>query len=220
MTTQPVARIAQEIPYTCQFASPDLVAAFLQEGRPLDTDPNWAAYGADSPAAYAFWASRACGVVCVKMVVEGLGGRMQSVMAWVEAGLAADGYLTEQRAERPVEKGWKHEALAEMVRREGLEAELVSGLEVPDVTGLIRAGRCLMASVSSELGEGQDTPITRQNGHVVVVYGYERYDDGLTSLLLHNPSGRTAGLRAGARVPAARFAQAFSGRGIAIGPSN
>lgn len=218
MTQPSITRVSFDIPYTCQFASADLVSAFLTDGQPLESDPNWADYGVATPADYAHWAMRSCGVVCVKMAIEGLGGPDRSIMEWIEAGLALDGYLTERRAERPVEKGWKHGALAELARLEGLSAELVSGLGMANVVALIRTDRCFLASVSPEIGEGNDAPITRRNGHIVVIYGFEADVGGNpTHLLLHNPSGRSEALRAGARVPVGRFAEAFSGRGIAIG---
>ena len=210
MTAPRVIRVSYPVPYTCQFTSPELVADFLFGGRPLETDPHWADYGASTPDDYAHWAMRSCGVVCVKMVVEGLGGPVQSVMDWIEAGLALDGYLTGQRAERPVEIGWKHSALAELARAHGCRAELLSGLNVGDLAALVRSDRCLLASVSSEIGEGVDLPITRRNGHIVVVHGYEQAgDDDLTHLFVHNPSGRSPASRRDARLPVARFAEAF-----------
>ena len=38
MTTVHVIRVSYPVPYTCQFASPDLVGEFLENGRPLQTD--------------------------------------------------------------------------------------------------------------------------------------------------------------------------------------
>jgi hypothetical protein len=204
------------VPYICQFASPTLVKAFIDGERALESDPEWAAYGADSPVEYAHWALRSCGVVCVKMAVDGLTGIDSGpVMAWVRAGLALGGYLAEQRADRRVEIGWKHAALAQLAHEGGCEAALAQGLSLGDLAACVGAGRIVIASVSSEIGEG--LPITRNNGHLVVVYGVEiGGEGGVEAVILHNPSGRTAALQAGARVPAGRFIEAFSGRGIII----
>jgi hypothetical protein len=204
------------VPYICQFASPTLVRAFIDGGRALESDPNWAAYGADSPAEYAHWALRACGVVCVKMAVDGLTGADSGpVMSWVRAGLALDGYLAERRADRRVEIGWKHSALARLAVDRGCKAKLAQGLSLDDLAAHVGAGKIVIASVSSEIGE--DVPITRSSGHLVVVYGVEIGVDGeVEAVILHNPSGRTAALQAGARLPAGRFRQAFSRRGIII----
>ena len=209
--------VSYPVPYTCQFASPALVAAFVHGERPIESDPSWASYGARSPEEYAHWALRSCGVVCVKMAVEGLSGRSHgTVMDWVGAGLELDGYLRERRRERPVEKGWKHAALAELARRRGYHAELAADLTLSDLSGHIRADRLIIASVSSELGE--DAPLTRRAGHLILLYGYHTDRFGLiTHLIAHNPSGRTEALRQGARIPAARFEQGFSGRGIVVG---
>lgn len=215
----PDLTVSYPVPYTCQFASPELVHAFLHGERALETDPNWAAYGASSPQEYAHWALRACGVVCVKMAVEGLTGqRAGPAMDWVRAGLAADGYLTEQRPDRPVEKGWKHTALARLARDHGLHACLISELALSDLVAHIRADRVIIASVTSELGE--DGPLTRRSGHLVLVTGVAIDGKGgaIEAVIVHNPSGRTPDLQANARIPTARFAQGFSGRGIVIGP--
>lgn len=208
------------MPYVCQFASPALVRAFVDGGRSPETDPAWATYGAESPQEYAHWALRACGVVCVKMVAEALGGEASgSVMEWVRAGLAVDGYLAElrpDRPERPVEKGWKHGALAQLLSDAGYDAQPAAGMTLDDLVTHIRAGRLVIASVSSELGEG--IPLTRRSGHLVVVFGVIVGNDGQVShVILHNPSGRSRALRQAARIPAGRFAQGFSGRGIVAG---
>jgi hypothetical protein len=215
----PILTVSYPVPYTCQFASPNLVWAFIHEGKPLEDDPRWAEYGAADPAEYAHWARRSCGVVCVKMAVEALiGDSPRSVIEWIQAGLAIDGYLTRLRADRPgerIELGWKHDALVQLAADRGVEAGRVEGLTLADVAAHIQADRLLIASVTSELGE--DDPLTRNSGHLVLIYGVELDEAGeVTSVILHNPSGRTTPLQAGARLPADRFSQGFSGRAISL----
>ncbi len=128
-----------------------------------------------------------------------------------------DGYLAELRTERPVEKGWTHAALAQLAAGHGLRAAQASDLTLDDLVEHLRADRLIIASVSSELGEGG--PLTRRNGHLVLVTGAALDGQGrVEAVIAHNPSGRTAALQASARIPAARFAEGFSGRGIVIGP--
>jgi hypothetical protein len=217
MTTLTVSR---PIPYACQFASPGLVWAFIHDGRDLATDPRWPEYGARTAQEYAHWTLRSCGVVCVKMAVEGLMGLSpRPAMDWVREGLAMDGYLAERRQERAVEIGWKHAALADLARAHGCTAELASGLTPDAIAGHIRADRVVIASVTSELGE--DAPITRQNGHLVVIYGVLVHAAGhVEAVIAHNPSGRRPAMRAGAILPVERFMEGFSGRGIVIGGGN
>lgn len=213
----PKITVSYSIPYICQFASPDLVADFVYDRFPLESDPRWAEYGAQSPEEYAHWAKRSCGVVCVKMAVEGITQQgSRSIMSWVRQGLSLDGYLTEIRADRPVEKGWKHASLAELAQANGCSSKLVAELTIGGLAEHVRQDRLVIASVSSELGE--DGPITRSSGHLVVVYGMEVREGGeIKGVRLHNPSGRSPMLQAEALIPAARFVAAFSGRGITIG---
>ncbi len=209
--------VSHPIPYACQFASPEHVWEFINKTRDLTSDPRWEEYGAASPDEYRYWALRSCGVVCVKMAVEGVAGiAPRPAMDWVHEGLAIGGYLAEIRKDRPVEVGWKHSALAGLARRHGLHAELAAGITLEGVADHLGTDRLIIASVTSELGE--DAPITRHNGHLVVVFGAVLDGGGeVESVIAHNPSGRRPELQAGAKIPAARFMEGFSGRGIVIG---
>jgi hypothetical protein len=155
------------------------------------------------------------------MAVEGiLGGAPRPVMTWVQEGLAINGYLTElrpDRPDRPVEKGWKHASLAELALRHGCTAEMIRDVTADELAAHVRAGRLVIASVTSEMGE--EGEITRNSGHLVLVIGVGIDDAGRVSeIIVHNPSGRTAALQSRARIPVERFTRGFSGRGIAIGP--
>jgi hypothetical protein len=190
--------VSYAVSYVCQFTSPDLVADFIYERRPLEADPRWREYGAQSLEEYAHRSRRSCVVVCVKMAVEAITRQeAKPIMEWVQAGLLVGGYLTEIREDRPVEKGWKHASLAEMAGRNSCSAKLISESAIADLAEYIRSDRLIIASVSSELGEAG--PITRNSGHLVVVYAVEVNDHGgVTHIRLHNPSGRSPQLQASA----------------------
>ena len=211
--------IPYTIPYTCQFASRDRVREFVAERRLLLSDGLWADYGADSPNEYAHWSLRSCGVVCVKMVIEGLGGERRSVMDYVHEGLAIEGYLTTIRDDRPdqiVEIGWKHSALAQLIRNAGYDARLIAEIGLDDICAHLEAGGILIGSVTSQLGEVGVEP-TRQSGHLVVVVGFSLDEsEEVESVIIHNPSGRTRRLQESAPIPVERFMAGFSGRGIVI----
>lgn len=212
--------VPYNVPYVCQFASRELVQNFINKTQSLETDPRWAHYGAATPQEYAHWALRSCGVVCVKMAVDGLSGADSgSVMDWVKKGLAIDGYLTGVRPDRPdqrVEYGWKHDALAQLAINAGYRAVLASDLKIDDTKNITNAGSLLIASVSSQLGE-LDAPVTRSSGHLVVILGVSANDTGqATHVILHNPSGRTQVMQETAQIPVERFRVGFSGRGIIV----
>ena len=219
IVSMPLLTVSCDVPYHCQFASADRVRDLINGDLALTDDPNWRDYGAESPEEYAHWALRSCGVVCVKMAVEAVRGEASgAVMDWVREGLSIDGYLTEIRPDRPdqrVEKGWLHDALVQLAERHGVRASRTADLKLDDLAACMMADQLVIASVTSELGD--DVPITRSSGHLVVVTGVDLHDDGaVRGVIVHNPSGREAVYQAGVRIPAARFEAGFSGRGIVV----
>jgi hypothetical protein len=210
-------RTAYSIPYYAQIASPELAQAIFSGSMPAADDPRWAESGAETLEEYAYWSDRACGVACVKMVVEAFGGEVRPLVEWARSGSALGGYLNEIRPDGSrAERGWLHSALAKLITDEGFYAEACSA-ELADIPGLLDEKYVLIASVSYQIGT--HLPVTRRGGHLVVVSGADLDDGGrLSALILHNPSGRTEQLRVNACVPVARFAAAYTGRIIAARP--
>ena len=209
-------RLPYPVPYYAQVASPELAGPIFSEGLDPVLDPRWAESGAVDPAEYAYWTDRACGVACLKMCVEALGGPVRPLVEWARQGLARGGYRIDQDEQgRALERGWVHRALAEMAAEEALSATALP-LALEALPEHLRQGRLVITSVSFEIGT--DLPITRQGGHLVVVCGAELCAGSLAALHIHNPSGRTPAMRASARIPAIRFALGYSGRAILIGP--
>lgn len=209
-------RLPYPIPYYAQVASPELAHAIFEEGLNPGSDPSWQQWGCASAAEYAYWVDRACGIACVKMVVEGLGGPRRPMMEWIQDGLGRNGYLVTPDANgHPLERGWVHRALAEQISACGFQAS-ARPASLEEMVGFLGSGQALIASVSYELGK--DAPVTRQGGHLVVVTGADLTGQGQAGCFyIHNPSGRSAAYRANARIEARRFAQAFSGRVILAG---
>lgn len=204
------------VPYCPQVVSVDLAEAILTETLPAEFDPGWAETGAETPQEYAYWTQRACGVACVKMCVEALGGPPRSLVAWARAGVQMGGYLigTDENGQQR-EIGWRHAALAELIESAGAgfhARPLPAALD--DFAGLLRQGKMLVASVSYEIGT--TGPVTRKGGHLVVVTGVDADAGQVQAVYVNNPSGRHPDLRTGARIPAERFASGYTGRIIAV----
>lgn len=202
------------VPYAGQVASPELAHRILEGLLPAEQDPRWAEVGAGSPQEYAYWVERACGVACVKMCVEAMGGPRRTLVEWARAGVSIHGYLivTEENGLQS-ERGWIHQSLADLCRAEGLQAE-PRPAKLEEFLTFLRSGQMVIASVSYEIGV--DGPITRRSGHLVVVTGAELEDGHLSALRINNPSGRTPEMRANARIPVERFMQGYSGRVILV----
>lgn len=202
-------------PYYAQFEDIERIEDYLHGGIALEDDPYWARSGAGSPSEYAYWANRACGMVCVKTCIEAFDGPILPLHIWIQRGLAQNAYLTEQRGKDTlVEKGWLHAGLAEVMASQGLEAR-VRAATINEIAMAVQSGKLAIASVSFEIGTRQ--PITQQGGHLVTVVGVRWRGKAVRSLVIHNPSGRTKTLREYAVIPVKRFKEAFSGRVILVG---
>jgi hypothetical protein len=203
------------VPYYAQVASPELARPIFAGGLDARLDPRWRESGAETAEEYAYWCWRACGPACVKMCVEALGGEKHSLMDWVRAGLSHGGYLIEKDDQgQPVEVGWLHRSLAELIREAGFQAapQPVSLEEFPHY---LNDACQLIASVSYEVGLDAG-PVTHTGGHLVVVVGVNCRGDTLENIIINNPSGRSEELRANACIPAGRFQAGYSGRCIVI----
>ena len=210
-----VLRLPYAVPYYGQIASPELATPIFVEGLDPAQDPRWAESGADSPREYAWWVERACGVACLKMCVEALGGPRRSLVAWARQGLEQGGYLVRTAPDGSSrEVGWVHSALASMAQAEGLRAE-ARAASLDDIVAELRRGRLVIASVSYEAGDDR-LAITHRGGHLMVVVGAELTAGRPSAFWVNNPSGRRAELQAGARLGIERFEQAYSGRIIVV----
>ncbi len=204
-----------DVPYYAQIASPELAEAIFVQGMDPVLDPRWAESGAKTPQEYAYWVDRACGVACLKMCVEALGGPRRSLVEWARLGVEKGGYLIRQLPDgRRQEVGWTHRALAEMAIEAGLSAEFKPA-SLHDILAELRHDRLVIASISYEAGDDR-IPITKQGGHLMVLLGADYNSSGPAAFYVNNPSGRRANLQAGARLPIERFAPAYAGRVILI----
>lgn len=207
-------RFSHYLPYYSQIASLDLAREIFEERYDPVNDPGWRSFGAQTPEDYAYWVSRACGIVCVKMCAEGFGMGKRTVHEWIKRGLDHNGYLVLEENGKCEECGWIHGTLAELLCAEGLNSQAVPA-SLPEIIRYLRDGNLFIASVSYQLGT--QNPITFKGGHMVVVHGADIKDGLITSVHIHNPSGRIPALQANAAIPAGRFISAYAGKGIVTG---
>jgi len=204
-----------DVPYVAQFASQDLIYAYIHEQLHGRDDPNWIVFGAADVETYTFWAHRACAIACIKMAIDAYTPREpRSMWQLIEEGLALGGYRTHDSAGRFVDEGWFYPALVKLAISHGLEVNGMAYASVLDVCAAIRDGWLVAAAVTPELGERG--PLVRYDGHFVLVYGFVWRNGKCTNLILHNPSGRYPELRARAVIPVRRFGAAFAHRFIAL----
>ena len=208
------------VPFVAQFASPELIRAYIHDGLHGRDDPARDAYGAADvdPALYTFWAHRACAIACVKMAADAFGAAPSAPMwTMIREGLALRGYRTHDETGAFVDQGWFYPALIALAGRYGLQVRGMAYASVLDVCAAIHEGWIVAAAVTPELGERGR--LRQYDGHFVVVYGFEWRRGRPASLTLHNPSGRYPELQSGAVIPARRFGAAFAHRFMAFRPA-
>jgi hypothetical protein len=209
-------RLNYPIPYYSQFASPELVEDIVNSRLNARDDPRWREFGASTPQEYEYWAWKACGIAALKMALEALGIPRRSMMDWIRDALAVGGFIFEEKVAPGKPSGWLHRALADLARNHGFSAGCAAPVDLDYVADCIDRGLLTIASVSYELGTRGD--ITRNRGHLILIHGYSRTDDGIEALHVNNPSGRSPELRRNCWIPAPRFTSGFSGRVILFGP--
>ena len=208
-------RLPYPVPYYAQIASPELAGAIFDGVLPPEEDPRWAETGAETPQEYAYWVERGCGVACVKMCVEALGGPQRPLIDWARAGVNINGYLIARGPDgRFEERGWIHKALVALCQQAGLKAEACPA-DLEAITRHLRAGRMVIASVSYQIGTTD--PVTKRGGHLVVITGAEVQGGVPNAFFINNPSGRETTMQANARILADRFAEGYTGRAIVVG---
>lgn len=211
--------VPASVPYRAQYASPNLIHAYIHDGFDGAQDPNWRVFGADDPAEYAFWAPRICPLACLQMAIAAYTpGQEPTLWQLVKHGLDFRGYTVRDENGHWVDHGWTYPALVNLAARYGLTARGQGYASILRTCDELRRDALVMASVTPELGEREPQP-GRYGGHFVLVTGFRWQNGAPVSFTLHNPSGRYPELQANAEIPVARFRAAYAYRLIALSPT-
>ncbi|SDJ59334.1 peptidase [Streptomyces indicus] len=196
-------------PSYTQFASPGLVQAIVSGELDARLDPAWRDSGAADAEDYARWCGHLCGATCLRMA---LGPAAPSLFELRDGAVKFGAYTVD--AEGAI-RGMIYAPAVDFVREVyGVEAEVHRSLTVPELGGLLDAGRVVIASVHFAIRRAPEPP-PRRGGHLVLVTG--RTADG-GGFHFHNPSGTDAATRT-AELPVEVFEPYFAGRGMSLVPS-
>jgi hypothetical protein len=195
------------IPYYCQWESPELVPAILDGSRTAADDPRWAGSGARTPQEYAYWASRVCGLACLKMILATRGRSVPPMMRLVEAALGWRAFVPD--GDRVT--GLIYRPFADWVAADyGIKAEVMPDLPLEVVTETATPATPVIVSVHSWIRWPDRNPPER-GGHLVLVTGA-----AAGQLRLHNPSGLPGVSQRDTVLDAASLARFYAGRGMII----
>lgn len=202
----------QNVPYQCQFASPELAKDILEKRIEAKDDPKWKVFGYKTREESEYWAWRQCGVCCAKMALEYYGKQPGAVANLTEQGVKLGGYNTE------TDEGWYYKPLAALIRSYGLAASVAPYLSVEQLVKNISEDKLAIISVNPEIIRG-DKKITNfsKSGHLVLVVGVKIEHGKVVSVRVSNPSGKTKETQAYGLIPIDDFTKAYGKKGIVIG---
>ena len=206
--------ITKNVPYECQFASPELTKDILEQTIDAQSDSNWRIFGFETVEDTACWVPRLCGVCCVKMAVDHHGAAT-TVAGLTNEGVNLGGYDIDR------DIGWFYAPLLQLAETHGLDGAVQPHLSIYEVAKLVSSDEFVIASVNPEIIRG-DKPVRSQkkSGHLVLVIGVRISNHTIVGFYIHNPSGKTPDMQRNAFIPLNIFVQAYGERGIVLWKSD
>lgn len=203
-------KVQYEIPYVCQFATPESAEASLRNGLLPTQDPHWKETGASSPERYAEWAFTMCGMASVAMALGYFKERNFKPAELAEDALQADVYVEEANGLSSM----RYKEFAAWIRKYGLHAHIYSRLSIRGVQYALSQNKLVIISVNPNI-RGYDTaPRSQKGGHLVLVTGYDLKEGTIS---INNPSGfMSMDSQVNHALPVPGFKRYYAGRGIVV----
>lgn len=198
------------VPYCCQFASPELVKDILEKRIDSINDPKLSIFGFDSNKEAAYWSWRICGICCLKMILNYYGQEV-SISELNKKGISFGGYDVEN------DIGWYHAPLRNLAQSYGLKSSNYSYLKPASIADKIKNNQFVIASVNPEIIRG-DNEISsfKKGGHFVLITGFKLKSHKIIGFYIHNPSGDNTESRQDAFIGIDRFLASYGMRGIVL----
>lgn len=131
-----------------------------------------------------YWQSRACGMACVKMVLDYYKKGGDSLINLIKEGVGKEGYC---------ERGWIHDVLVEMMKERGLKVfrkeyksadeneqkRLIEKAIKETINFLSEKGLVIISAIKNFSEE--------KNFHMVVLIGFEKGENGVIGFYYHDP---------------------------------
>lgn len=168
----------------------------------------WSALGFEREEDAAYWKASCCGILCVKMAGEALGGeRLPPLAELIRRGQDLDAYTHE--------RGWSHAGLAQLAGTLGMTATAREPLTVEDLRRELDAGGLVVASVKSGFKTRRSLKERllgkTYGGHLALVFGHDE-----RGFYVHHTSIRPEKDWRDEFIPAKRFVGAYTNRGIVL----
>lgn len=172
---------------------------------------------------YTIPSSSWCALTCLHMLLR-LHDRPAPSLETLFADACAAGVYRWKKDVNGKGEGWHgsyYAELASFLSNYGFEAEYRESLTVKHLVRALDQGQFVLPSVSPDIRFPLRTEEPgRRGGHVVLVYGYARGEDGLSAFKIQNAAGfATENSQIGVSIPESRMQQVFGGRATFVRPS-
>jgi hypothetical protein len=157
-----------------------------------------------------YWQNSSCGILCLKMAIEGItGSEIDSISEIIQKGETLGAYSHAH--------GWSHQGLSNISRQYGIHGIVQEKMTHNDMVKFLDQGALPIVSIKWAF-ENKKTLKERfmfwkkDGGHLALVIGYEK-DKGF---YVHHTSITEGFNWENKLIPFADFNQAFTGRGIIL----
>lgn len=158
------------------------------------------------------WEKNACGIACLRMIINSFQNEKSLLSYWdlLQLALSHNAYC---------EKGWIHAKLLEILKEFGFDGICHRGKNANNLSTILNHGSIAIASVTKcflggELNESNQ--IMQKGGHLVVAYDATYSNTELISIICNHPSSKEEWNLAGWNVPKNKWDLSFSGNFIEI----
>lgn len=205
-------RVANEVPYFCQFGANKSSDLILTKQLELLDDPNWRGSGANNQEAYQKWTLNICGMACTSMILKYFFNQTSLPVPLAEEAVIEGVYEEDENGHM---SDMKYIQYVKWISRFGLKGTVLSRLSVQGVLLALSNDSLVMVSVNPNIRGYQTAPASQKGGHLVLVTGYDKTKQTFT---INNPSGFVSlGTQAGHVLSFVDFSKYFAGRGIVVG---
>ncbi len=208
-------KVTDSLKYYSQFASPELVKDILEKRISAKDDPRWQEFGFSKPEEYEFWSWRACGIICIKMIIDTAWDKNEKIKDLIEEGIKLGGYVSHDKNGNLIDKGWYYKPLINLAKKYNFTGKVFPHLSIQNICREILKKHFVVVSVDPGLIRYDEVKSDFKGGHVVLVYGFKWENKKCMGFYLHNPSGKSEETRK-AFIPTDVFKKAFAGRGFSI----
>jgi hypothetical protein len=210
--------ISSEPPYISQFV--DTYPSSITPDTLLTDPRHIEAFGARDAKEFTFWAWRDCGIACVKMILDSHHkARGKTMMDLTNEGVDLGGYILYEGGVF-VDKGWYHAALAALLEKYRVPAEMKRWQSIESVAKDVLENKQVIVSVTvpgrrsiEEDGSFDLKPGGKTGGHLLLATGVKIHNQIVEGLYAHDPRA-LPNYQAHTFIPTDKFNEIFSSRTI------